>query len=103
MSRTEALNLVNEVRYRAYGGEDGYIAATQMDLDFFIAERGRELYLELVRRSDLVRFDCFTTAKYLWNWKGGVSAGRAVDSRYNIFPIPATEISANSNLTNKNY
>lgn len=103
MTRTEALNLVNEVRHRAYGGEHGYIAATDMNLDFFIAERGRELYLEFVRRSDLVRFDHFTTANYLWNWKGGVSAGRAVDSRYNIFPIPATEISANSNLSNKNY
>ena len=66
-------------------------------------ERGREMYLEWCRRSDLVRFDCFTTDKRLWQWKGGVLDGTAVNSRYNVYPIPATELSANPNLKNANY
>jgi hypothetical protein len=32
-----------------------------------------------------------------------VREGRAVDNRYNIYPIPATELSANPNLKNANY
>jgi hypothetical protein len=70
---------------------------------FFLDERARELYWECVRRTDLIRFGCFTTDTYLWQWKGGVKDGVAVDSKYNIYPIPATEISANPNLINTNY
>lgn len=103
MSRTEALGLVNQIRERAYGNTSGNITDAQMNLDFFIDERGRELYLEYVRRTDLVRFNLYTTADYLWNWKGGVPEGTAVGSRYNYFPIPATEISANHNLSNPTY
>ncbi len=103
MTASEALDLVNALRERAYGNTSGNINTDDLTLDFILDERGRELYLEYVRRTDLVRFDRYTTSKYLWNWKGGVSAGRAVDSRYNIFPIPAAEISANPNLSNPNY
>lgn len=103
MSTDEALSLVNQVRRRAFGGPDGDIAANDMVLDFFIDERGRELYMECVRRTDLVRFDRFTTDRYLWDWKGGVAGGRAVDSRFNRFPIPASELSANPNLKNFGY
>lgn len=103
MSRAEALDLVNQIRERAYGDNSGNITDAQLNLNFFIDERGRELYLECVRRTDLVRFGLFTSARYLWNWKGGVADGRAVDDRYNIFPIPASEISANSNLSNPLY
>jgi hypothetical protein len=70
---------------------------------FFLDERGRELYWECVRRTDLIRFGCFTGDNYLWQWKGGVQDGVAVDDKFNIYPIPATEISANPNLSNENY
>jgi len=70
---------------------------------FFLDERGRELYWECVRRTDLIRFGCFTTDQYLWQWKGGVKDGQKVDDKYKIYPIPATEISANPNLYNTNY
>lgn len=103
MTADEALGLVNQVRQRAFGGSAGNITAGDMTLDFFIDERGRELYMECVRRTDLVRFNLYTTGDYLWDWKGGVASGRAVDSRYNHFPIPASEISANPNLTNIGY
>lgn len=103
MTRTEALGLVNALRERAYGNNSGNITDSQMTLDFFIDERGREMYLECTRRTDLVRFGLFTTDKYLWNWKGGTVDGRAVDSRFNYFPIPASELSANSNLSPMGY
>lgn len=103
MSSDEALNLVNQIRHRAFGGPAGDLKPSEMVLDFFINERGRELYMECVRRTDLVRFNMYTTDRYLWDWKGGVSGGRAVDSRFNHFPIPASELSANPNLKNIGY
>jgi len=61
-------------------------------------ERGRELYYEAFRRTDLIRYGKFTTNTYLWAWKGGVLGGAAVDPKYNIFPLPSTDLSANPNL-----
>lgn len=98
MSRAEALQLVNDLRARAYGNQSGSVADKNFTLNFMIDERGRELYLECLRRTDLVRFDRFTTDKYLWQWKGGVVAGQAIDPKFNYFPIPASELSANPNL-----
>ena len=66
---------------------------------FSLDEWCREFYLEGRRRSDLVRFGCFTTGKYLWDWKGGAANGTTVDSHYNVYPIPATDELNNSNLT----
>ncbi len=103
MTRAEALTLVNLVRYRAYGNDSGNISDAQFNLNFIINERGRELYQEACRRTDLVRFGLFTTNKYLWQWKGGVVDGRAVDDKYNVYPIPAAELTANPNLSNPNY
>ena len=103
MSRSEAIALVNLVRTRAYGNSDGNITDAQFNLPFMLEERGRELYHEYQRRSDLIRFNAFTTADKMWEWKGGVVDGRAVDARYNVYPIPATEISANPNLKNPLY
>ncbi len=104
LSRSQALDLVNEVRLRAYNGdESGKISDSDFTLDFMLDERGRELYLESVRRTDLVRFDKFTTDSYIWQWKGGVLDGRAVNERYNIYPIPDTELTANPNLSNPLY
>ena len=103
MSRADALELVNKVRVRAYGDDSGKISDAQFTLDFMIDELGREFYFETHRRTDLVRFGRFTGGTYLWQWKGGVLDGRAVDSRYNIYPIPATELSANTNLKNDSY
>lgn len=104
LSRADALDLVNSVRLRAYRQDPaGKIADSELTLDFILDERARELYLESVRRTDLVRFGRFTTADYLWQWKGGVLGGRAVDSRYNVYPIPDTDLTANPNLSNPQY
>ena len=102
-TRADALGFLNELRERAYGDQSGNITDAQMNLDYIIDERGRELYLECVRRTDLIRFGLFTGDRYLWQWKGGVLNGRGVDNRYNVYPIPANETAVNSNLSNPNY
>ena len=98
-----ALGCVNAVRERAYGSTAGNINVAQLNLQFILDERGRELYWESVRRTDLIRFGKFTGGDYVWQWKGGVLDGRATDSKYNVYPIPTAELSANPNLKNDNY
>ena len=85
---------------RDYGNNKN---ASQINLSFILDERARELYWEGHRRTDLIRYGVFTTNGYLWQWKGGVKEGTAVNSRYNIYPIPTTELTANPNLYNENY
>lgn len=94
-----ALNYINLIRRRAYGNTSGDITGAQMTLQFLLDERGRELYWEGHRRTDLIRYGLLTSGTYLWPWKGGVASGTAVDSKYNIFPIPAANRSANPNLS----
>jgi len=61
------------------------------------------MYWECTRRTDLIRYNEFTTSTYLWQWKGGVKTGMAVDSKYNVYPIPTSDMTANPNLKNENY
>jgi hypothetical protein len=107
-SLDEALDYINKVRERAYGDAEHNVwkdnSASDADfLQFILDERARELYHEGYRRTDLIRFGQFTTNKYIWQWKGGTHDGQAVDSKYNIYPIPNTELTANPNLHNDNY
>jgi hypothetical protein len=55
-----------------------------------LAERGRELYWELVRRTDLIRFGMFTKP---FAYKTATS-----DPKYLTFPIPTIALTANPNL-----
>ena len=93
-----ALGYINILRTRAYGNASGNITSAQLNLDFIIDERARELYWEAHRRTDLIRFNRFTTSTYLWPWKGNVANGTGVDPKYNLFPIPSPEVSANNYL-----
>ena len=100
-----AIYWLNLVRERA-GASDVWSSNFSNDdelLQFILDERARELYHEGYRRTDLIRFDQFTTNKYIWQWKGGTHDGQGVDSKYNIYPIPNTELTANPNLHNDNY
>lgn len=86
----------NAVHTRAGLEEDKEVTS-----DKIIDERGRELAWECHRRSDLVRFGLLTTKKYLWSHKGmnsnsGIPHG--VESHFNLYPIPSSDIMANSNL-----
>lgn len=98
-----ALNYINKIRGRAYANNpsstSGNITGAQLTLDFILDERARELYWETHRRTDLIRYNKFTTGTYLWAWKGNVIGGRAVDAKYNLFPIPTADLLANPNLT----
>ncbi len=96
--KTTALGYINQLRARAYGNTSGNITSSDFTLDFILDERGRELFWECCRRTDLVRFNKFTTGAYLWAWKGGVQSGTAVDSKYNLYPIPSTDLSSNPGL-----
>jgi starch-binding outer membrane protein, SusD/RagB family len=93
-----AVNYINLLRERAYGNTSGDITASDLTLPFILDERGRELYWEGKRRTDLIRFGDFTSGNYLWPFKGGVADGTAVDSRYNLYPISATDMLSNPNL-----
>ncbi|MEM1320064.1 MAG: RagB/SusD family nutrient uptake outer membrane protein [Bacteroidota bacterium] len=95
---TTAIDLVNQIRFRAYGDPAGQVDANSLTLDFLLDERARELHWEAHRRQDLVRFGQFSDGNYLWPWKGGVAEGRTVPSTFDVFPIPSADLSANPNL-----
>lgn len=61
-------------------------APTEQDM---LDERGRELYIEIWRRNDLIRFGQFTKE---WAYKDNTEEFRV------LFPIPATAIITNPNL-----
>lgn len=94
----KALRLINDLRERAYGNTSGNIGSGELDLDFLLNERGRELYWEAHRRTDLIRFGKFTGGSLLWDWKGNVMNGTATPAHFNLFPIPASDLSVNRNL-----
>lgn len=94
----EALVYVNQLIERAYGDTSGNITADELTLDFILDERARELYWEGHRRTDLIRFNQFTE-NGTWPWKGNDKAGVTTAPYLNLFPIPASDIIANTNLT----
>lgn len=91
--KTKGQTYLNAIRTRAGLGN------LDLTLNNIIDERGRELYLEGHRRQDLIRFGLFTTGDYLWEFKGGVQGGQAVDKKFNLYPIPAGELNANGKLS----
>jgi hypothetical protein len=96
--RAQALAYVNALRQRAFGDASGNIADGALTLEFILDERGRELLWEAHRRTDLVRYGLFTGGDYLWQWKGGLQAGRATESFRDLYPLPASELTTNPNL-----
>ena len=96
--RAQALSYVNALRERAYGNTSADITDPQLTLQFILDERGRELLWEAHRRTDLVRFGLFTGGDYVWQWKGGAPAGTSTETFRNLYPLPASELSANPNL-----
>lgn len=97
-SNAQALAYVNAIRTRAYGDNGGNIKDTELTLNFILDELSREFYWEGHRRTDLIRFGKFTGSAYIWPWKGGVADGRATDAKFNVYPIPSSDVVANPNL-----
>ncbi len=88
----DGLGAFNQVRARA-----GLPAVTALTAQLILDERGRELYQECWRRSDLIRFGQFTSG-YNWQWKGNVKEGKDVESYRTLFPIPDSDRLANTGL-----
>ena len=89
----KGLDALNAVRERA-----GVATLSSFTAQDVLDERGRELLWEGHRRSDLIRFGQFTTADYVWEYKGSVKEGAAVADYRNLFPLPPADVNANSNL-----
>lgn len=88
---SEAMMNINLIRDRA-----GVAPFATLDAEKILAERGRELYTEIWRRQDQIRFagnQGTTRFNDAW-WEKEVS-----QSFRNVFPIPFNQIQANSNLT----
>jgi hypothetical protein len=89
----EAVDLVNEVRSRAFEDPTGHLFTSEtLTLDDILQERAWELYYEGHRRTDLIRFDKFVRGT--WEFFDRSNEG---DYR-NVFPIPQAQINANPNL-----
>lgn len=94
-SQAKALEYVNDLRERA---NTETVSSSDLNLDFILAERARELYWEAHRRTDLIRFNQFTE-NGIWPFKGGVPQGATTQAFRNLMPIPASELGVNTNLT----
>ncbi len=81
----DALQIINDLRTTR--NAPALTSITEVDV---IDERGRELWWEGQRRTDLIRFGQFLDA---WNEKPASEANRV------LFPIPETAITNNPNLT----
>lgn len=88
-----ALTMVNQLR-----AARGALPLTSMatvnvnnveDPRTLLAERGRELYWESVRRTDLIRFGVFLKP---WQYK------TSLDAKNLVFPVPSQALAANPNL-----
>ena len=79
--------LVNELRVLREASPLGSVGEQEL-----IDERGRELYAEIWRRNDLIRFGQYTRD---WLFKDAGSVG---DTNKHLFPIPPAQLLANPNL-----
>jgi starch-binding outer membrane protein, SusD/RagB family len=86
---TEATDLVNEIRKRAF--TDAAKLKTSVTLDDIYQERRFEFAWEMMTRQDQIRFGTFLNA--IPGWRGEIAETRL------LLPIPLTALNANPNLT----
>lgn len=107
-ANSQSLGYINLIRNRANAtpitslppsGYTSHVLGTSDALCYVLDERARELNFEGHRRSDLIRYNAFSGSNYIWPWKGGVVGGTSIPNTYKLFPIPATALDANPNLT----
>ncbi len=88
-----ALTLVNDLRAARGAAPMGSLplvnSANVDDPNTLLAERGRELYWESVRRTDLIRYGVYNV---LWQYKP------SDDPKYLVFPVPNQALAVNPNL-----
>lgn len=83
----DATSMVNALRTLRNASALGSVTESNL-----IDERGREMWGEHIRRTDLVRFGQFTKD---WEFKDAAAVG---DATKNLFPIPSNAILSNPNL-----
>lgn len=90
----EAVSLINESKNRYFSAGDWpeeMYNTSNLTMDEFLAERGREFIFEGERRTTLIRFGKFTTGTWWDKEPDG-------DDHTMIFPIPQEQLNANDNL-----
>ncbi|PZR27079.1 MAG: RagB/SusD family nutrient uptake outer membrane protein [Citrobacter freundii] len=84
-----AVDLVNQVRARAFGDNTHNFTTATLTMDALLAELGREFAWEYHRRQDLIRFNKWNEP---WFEK---TAGTAKDE---LYPLPTQALNVNPNL-----
>ncbi len=96
-SQADALKYVNFIRQRS-----GLEPLTSISLTALRKERCCELYQENTRRTDLIRYNQWTSG-YNWDWKGGVKEGKDLPSYTKLYPLPMDIINASGYTQNPGY
>lgn len=89
-----AIEAVNCLRRRAHAPE-----ITSLDEESLLVEWAKEFWCEGRRRTDLIRYGQFAGTSATMTWEGH-KAGK--DAKYNVYPIPAKDVTANENLKGLN-
>ncbi len=92
-----SMDLLNQVRQRAYGDASHNIPAPTLN-DIY-DERTREFMWEGYSRRDGIRFEVASDTPYFSAARRPEKLLDPADGHTRIFPIPAVQITANSNLT----
>ena len=92
----KAKGWIDDLRKRAHAE-----IRSSYSLEDVLDERARELYCEGFRRTDLIRYNQFggAQATYNWEYKGGNVKGTTFDKKFNVYPLPSSELLSNDNLT----
>ena len=94
----KAKQYMDAIRNRAHAATRG-----SYTLDDVLDERAREFYFEGIRRPDLIRYNRFGGIDVTYGWEGKGDSdnytGAAFEKYLNVYPIPSTEVMANTNLT----
>lgn len=85
---------INALRHRAHAAEKG-----NYSYDEILSEWSKEFWCEGRRRTDLVRFEQFAGPKAKKMWEGH---NNSYDARFNVYPIPESDETANPNLNGVN-
>lgn len=94
--RQAALDGVNYLRKRA--GVSTW-SGSQLTADNLLDERSRELYYEMTRRSDLIRFGKYVgPTQAVWSWKGNAPAGATIQDYMKLMPLPTNVLAAQPEL-----
>ncbi|MFB5944341.1 RagB/SusD family nutrient uptake outer membrane protein [Albibacterium profundi] len=89
---TEAVDLVNQIRARAFPGDASELyTAASLNLDAIYTERALELTFEVTRRTDMIRFEHWEDAMLF-------KPANPSETYKRIFPVPQDALNTNENL-----